>query len=146
MRAFTVHKFQVCRLTGCTLIEASYAHSDNDLAVIKNEFTNPETAMCYIRLHAKTWFTTQLQKFVTHKEHIIQNESSDQHKALKSCKDLVKAFMDLHVFEIVTRFGKNMEKFESILPHPENKSYQSSLENFNQLKQFANHFTNLKLN
>ncbi len=145
MKAFTVHKFQVCRLTGCTLIEASYAHSENDVAVIKTEFTSPETALHYIRANAKTWFTTQLQKFVTHKVHIIQNESSDQHKALKACQDLVKAFTELHVFEISMRFLKNTERFESILPHPENKSYKSSIENLNQLKQFANHFSNLKL-
>ncbi len=147
MDAFTLHKFQVCKLTGSTVVEASFAFEGEDPKIIKQEFQTERVAFAYLRQEAHRWFYNCLRDYVAHKSHIIKaNQNRVQLEYLKAAEAFVSKVKELHVFEAVVRFNKQIDVFTAILPNSNNDSYNSSKSNLQALISFAQRFFSLKLN
>lgn len=141
MKAYTVHKFWVCQITGQVNAQISFD---------KEEFEKPlptiEVAKNYILKSKRDWFLSSLEKFVNHKKQVIENSqvSPEKQKALQVCLQAYNDFCIKSLDTIAKRFLIGKAYFETILPHNSNNSYNSSKENLNELIKFCE--TEAKLN
>jgi len=138
MKAYTIHKFWVCQITGEVMAQISFCIGEVVQAYEKF-FPTVEFANTYIAKEKREWFLAALEKFINHKEQVIKNGAKDENKskALQAC---INAYADFQVkpLETITeRFLKGKVYFQTILPNPNNPSHKSSESNLAELIKFC---------
>jgi len=137
MKAYTVHKFFVCQITGSVFVEVSFQINE-DLKVLLYPFSNADNANAYLRKEKRDWLLGCLEKFVQHKRHIIEvSNSEEKKKELTVCLDALIAYEKMETETICKKFVNGIKYFQSILPGPQNGSYQNSIDNLNEIKKFC---------
>ena len=145
MKAYTVHKFYVCQITGEVNAQISFGITE-DLETLEKPFPNVEFANAHIGKAKRDWFLFALEKFVNHKKQVIENSQPDanKQKALQVCLSVYNDFCVKGLDTIAKRFLAGKAYFETILPNNNNNSYNSSKENLNELIKFCE--TEAKIN
>lgn len=138
MKAYTVNRFWLCQITGEVMAQISFSIGEIEKAYEKF-FPSVDYAKTYIAKEKRDWFLQAIEKYVNHKKQIIDNSqvSPEKQKALTVCSVAANDFMHKSLESICERFLKGKQYFEAILPHPTNPSFESSLNNLNELIKFC---------
>lgn len=139
MRAYTIHRFFVCEITGNAMAEISMSQND-ELKCHLHTFKSKENALAYLEGEKRDWFLFCVENYVNHKKKIIEasgNTNQTITASLKLCDDALKVYFTKGVKTIAKSFVNGFKHFENILPSHNNPSYESSIHNLTELKKFC---------
>ncbi len=137
IKAYTVHRYWLCQITGEVIAQISFAIGDENVACEK-VFPTQQFANDYIYKSKRDWFLMSLEKFVNHKKQIIEaNADATKQNALQVCLNAYNDFITKGLDTISKRFLSGKTYFESILPHSNNASHKGSREALNELIKFC---------
>lgn len=137
MQAFTITKKIHNLLTN--QVEVDYFFTIKGEARQKTEvFSDIHSANAYLEASMRDWFLLSLQVFVHHKRHIIESGAhANQFDALKICDQALEHYQKKSLGTLISLFLGGITWFEKILPHTNNNSYQTSLCDLLELKNFC---------
>ena len=148
VRAYVVNSIWVEQHTGAVIAERSFAMQHNELLVVNNSpFSNLENAKAYIGKEKKDWLLPVLETWLNHKKHIIETSAAStqvQKDNLKKCLDRMNEFQTQTIQAIAGRILKGQAVFVSLLPNSTNNSYQSSVNDLNEIIKFCTEETKPK--
>lgn len=145
MKAYTIHKFYECKLTGNVLAEVSFALNEG-LKTFLHPFTNINNAKSYIEKEKRTWFLSAMEKYVHHKKHIIETGNhTPQFEALRICLQALAEYENKSTENACKLFMKGFKYFDAILPATTNSSHLTSAENLKELQLFCEMTLNQQL-
>lgn len=128
MKAFQINK---------VVVEYSFGVDQQEHSKTET-FPTIKAAREYIGKSARDWFMGSLESFINHKRHIIEaGNHSEQTEPLKKAWELYLSFEKLPVYAAANNFLLNHKTFLAILPVTENKSYESSRKNLDELASFC---------
>lgn len=138
MKAYTVNRLWICKLTGEVMAQISFSIGEIEKAYEKF-FPTVEFANTYIAKEKRDWFLEALEKYINHKKQIFANSqvSEEKQKALNICVEAYAVYCNKSLDNIVGGFLRGKKYFEAILPHPSNNSFESSQNNLNELIKFC---------
>lgn len=137
IKAYTVHRYWLCQITGEVIAQISFSLGDQSDACEKL-FPTQQFANDYIYKAKRDWFLIALENFVMHKKQIIEaNADATKQKALQVCLNAYNDFCNKGLETITKRFLDGKKYFDAILPHSNNASHQSSIETLNELIKFC---------
>jgi hypothetical protein len=141
MKAYNLNHFWHDLITGKYMVEFIFGCPGQDVVIKERQFDNKESAERYVYSCKLSWVKICIEKYIHHKKHIIEaNGSQHQKNALEHC---LSFYNDIEakacgVETICKRFLKGKSAFEAILPSQNNASYQSSVNNLNEIIKFCN--------
>ncbi len=109
-------------------------------------FSNPTNAANYVRQQKKIYILHSVRAFIKHKRNIFSNSksySAEKQEAASFAENYLKDLTIQHSIQtICSRILQVRSYLNKILPHPNNASYESSLENLNTILTFCNYERN----
>lgn len=119
-----------------------------DYKEFERVFTHYSEAKNHVTGAARDWFLGVLDDYVNHKAKIIQAGNHEGQK--KPLAMIQNVLLDFHqnrisLVNICQRVIKGQEFFKQILPHSNNKSYESSVENYDGIINYAHKILNTKI-
>lgn len=137
MKAYTVHKFWHCAITGNVFVEVTWQVDGSEKAEVL-PFSCKANALLYIRGQMKDWLLFCLEKYVNHKRYILKEyPNPDKAEHLAKCDNALEKYSSMDLHRIVQSVIKGLKSFQAILPHSDNPSYQSSLQNITEIELFC---------
>jgi hypothetical protein len=137
MKAFTIDALWVNEVNGTVLLEASFA-LEGEIQIDIKPLSNKEAAERYIESSGKSWILGALEKFLQHKKRII--DAYPDPTKLAAYNKIFTALGEMQVQTlpaICARVLKGQQVIQSLLPSPQNASYQSSCDNLTQIITFC---------
>lgn len=144
MKAYTIHKFYECSLTGSVLVEVTFALHEG-LRTFLHPFSSKENATSYLEREKCDWFLGAIEAYVIHKKHIIESGNhKEQINSLNVCLQAIDAYHKKSTQNGCEGFLRGFKYFQDILPNQNNPSFNSSVEALNELKAFCENEIKLK--
>lgn len=145
IQAYNINRFYTCQLTGACVAEVIFRGSNlPETQAFLHTFSSKDAGVAFVTREGRDWFLGQLEAYVNHKKHIITSAHPEQEAALKVCENALEHYFKWELPNIAEKFIGGFKYFQSILPHPRNAGYESSLHNLNELYKFCVEFLRFK--
>lgn len=146
---FNILKFQVDEVTGATDVAVTFQQKVNGKFIDdQGTFKSREDARVWLHQIQKDVFINRVENYLLHKKAIIENAPRG-HKshltkqiALDQLKGNIETAIKNGLFNACKWFVSQYKDFELILPAMSNTSYKSSVEELQNLYDFATKYIN----
>lgn len=139
MKAPKINAYYVDKISGAVLLELEFDLEGQRVTELK-PLSGEVSATNYLAAVRRKWFMDAFENWINHKRHIIEASSSQEKREVLNTisagyQKMITAAWALP--RIAEAMLKGKAKIEYLLPNPENKSYESSQRNLQEIFLFC---------